>query len=160
MNIKHETHFYFIIYCTKQPLADRRMLIVEPNLDFWRRRKELLYWFYCFMQMNVNVTSWISLLQLWSHLAYMGYRLPKHPLRFGQADQRWANNSVFEYYSNTWGRILVFVFVFGWLLETEYYSYSYSCDFLKPNIIRIRIRVIFSNRILFVFVFGWFSQTE
>ena len=39
--------------------------------------------------------------------------------------QRWANNSVFEYYSNTWGRILVFVFVFGWLFETEYYSYSY-----------------------------------
>ena len=74
--------------------------------------------------------------------------------------QRWANNSVFEYYSNTWGRILVFVFVFGWLFETEYYSYSYSGDFLKTNIIRIRIRVIFSNRILFVFVFGWFSQTE
>ena len=77
-----------------------------------------------------------------------------------RGNQRWANNSVFEYYSNTWGRILVFVFVFGWLFETEYYSYSYSGDFLKTNIIRIRIRVIFSNRILFVFVFGWFSQTE
>ena len=76
------------------------------------------------------------------------------------SDQRWANNSVFEYYSNTWDRILVFVFVFGWLFETEYYSYSYSGDFLKTNIIRIRIRVIFSNRILFVFVFGWFSQTK
>ena len=59
--------------------------------------------------------------------------------------QRWANNSVFEYYSNTWGRILVFVFVFGWFFETEYYSYSYSGDFLKPNIIRIRIRVIFQT---------------
>ena len=34
------------------------------------------------------------------------------------------------------------------ILEAEYlYSYSYSGDFLKPNIIRIRIRVIFSNRI-------------
>ena len=75
-----------------------------------------------------------------------------------ETPQRWANNSVFEYYSNTWGRILVFVF--GWFLETEYYSYSYSGDFLKTNIIRIRIRVIFWNRILFVFVFGWFSQTE
>ena len=61
------------------------------------------------------------------------------------SSQRWANNSVFEYYSNTWGRILVFVFVFGWLFETEYYSYSYSGDFLKPNIIRIRIRVIFQT---------------
>ena len=41
------------------------------------------------------------------------------------------------------------------ILEAEYwYSYSYSGDFLKPNIIRIRIRVIFSKRILFVFVFG------
>ena len=58
----------------------------------------------------------------------------------GDTSQRWANNLVFEYYSNTWGRILVFVFVFGWLFETEYYSYSYSGDFLKPNSIRIRIR--------------------
>ena len=41
------------------------------------------------------------------------------------------------------------------ILDAEYlYSYSYSGDFLKPNIIRIRIRAIFSNRILFVFVFG------
>ena len=87
-------------------------------------------------------------------------------------NQRWANNSAFEYHSNTWGRILVFVFVFGWLFwnrilflfvfgrfsQTKYYSYSYSGDFLKPNI--IRIRQIFSNRISFVFVFGQFSQTE
>ena len=29
-------------------------------------------------------------------------------------------------YSNTWGPILVFVFAFWWLFETEYYSYSYS----------------------------------
>ena len=35
--------------------------------------------------------------------------------------QRWANNSVFEYHSNTSGRILVFVFVFGWLFEIKYY---------------------------------------
>ena len=34
------------------------------------------------------------------------------------------------------------------------YSYSYSVDIFKPNNIRIRIRVIFSNRIIFVFVFG------
>ena len=61
--------------------------------------------------------------------------------------QRWANNSVFEYYSSIRIRIL---------LETEYYSYSYSCDFLKPNIIRIRIRLIFWNRIVFVFVFAGF----
>ena len=33
--------------------------------------------------------------------------------------QRWANNSVFEYHSNTWGRILVFVFVFGWFFQAE-----------------------------------------
>ena len=47
------------------------------------------------------------------------------------------------------------------ILEAEYlYWYSYSGDFLNPNIIRIRIRVTFWNRILFVFVFGWFSQTE
>ena len=55
--------------------------------------------------------------------------------------QGWRNNSVFEYYSNTWCRKLVFL-------------YSYSGDFLKPNIIRIRIRAIFSNWILFVFVLG------
>ena len=28
--------------------------------------------------------------------------------------QRWANSSVFEYYSNSWRRILVLVFIFGW----------------------------------------------
>ena len=44
--------------------------------------------------------------------------------------QRWENNSVFVYYSNTWGWILVFVCVFGWLFETEYYWYSYSGNFL------------------------------
>ena len=54
--------------------------------------------------------------------------------------QRWANNSVFEYYLNTWGQILVFVFG----------------DLLKPNI--IRIRMIFSNRISFVFVVGYFFK--
>ena len=37
----------------------------------------------------------------------------------------------------------MFVFVFGWLFETEYDSYS--ADFLKPNIIRIRIRVTFQT---------------
>ena len=31
--------------------------------------------------------------------------------------QRWANNSVFEYYSNSWGWILVFVF--GWFFQAE-----------------------------------------
>ena len=41
-----------------------------------------------------------------------------------------------------WNRIL-FVFVFGWFSQTEYYSYSYSGNFFNPNIIRIRIRVIF-----------------
>ena len=41
------------------------------------------------------------------------------------------------------------------IVEAEYwYSYSYSGDFFKPNNIRIRIRSIFSNRIIFVFVFG------
>ena len=40
------------------------------------------------------------------------------------------------------------------------YSYSYSVDIFKPNNIRIRIRVIFSNRIIFVFVFRWFFQTK
>ena len=44
-------------------------------------------------------------------------------------DQGWTNNSV------------LFEFVFGWLFETEYYSYSYLGDFLKPNIIHIRIQV-------------------
>ena len=52
-----------------------------------------------------------------------------------------------------WNRIL-FVFVFGCFSQNEYYSYSYSGNFFKPNIIRIRIRVIFSNRIVFVFVFA------
>ena len=47
---------------------------------------------------------------------------------------------LFEYLS----RILVFVFVFGWLFETEY--------------IRIRILAIFSNQISFVFVFRWFFK--
>ena len=60
--------------------------------------------------------------------------------------QRWANNSVFEYYSNN--------------IRIPKYSYSYLVDIFKPNNIRIRIRVIFSNRIIFVFVFGWFFQTE
>ena len=60
--------------------------------------------------------------------------------------QRWANNSVFEYYSNN--------------IQIPKYSYSYSDDIFKPNNIRVRIRVIFSNRIIFVFVFGWFFQTE
>ena len=40
-----------------------------------------------------------------------------------------------------WNRIL-FVFVFRWFSQTEYYSYSYSGNFLKPNIICIRIWVI------------------
>ena len=35
---------------------------------------------------------------------------------------------------------IVFVFVFGHISKTEYYSYSYSATFLKPNSIRIRIR--------------------
>merc|ERR1711978_454739 len=56
------------------------------------------------------------------------------------ARQRRANNSVFEYYSNN--------------IRIPKYSYSYSVDIFKPNNIRIRIRVIFSNRIIFVFVFG------
>ena len=63
-----------------------------------------------------------------------------------KGNQRWANNSVFEYYSNN--------------IRIPKYSYSYSVDIFKPNNIRIRIRVIFSNRIIFVFVFGWFFQTE
>ena len=60
--------------------------------------------------------------------------------------QRWANNSVFEYYLNTWGWILVFVFIFSWLFETDYYSYSYSGNC--------------SKRLVFVFVVGSFRQTE
>ena len=70
----------------------------------------------------------------------------------------WANNSVFEYYSNTWGWILVFEFVFGWLFKTEYYSYSYSVDFLKPNIIRIRIRVIFQTEYYLYLYLGDFLK--
>ena len=58
--------------------------------------------------------------------------------------QRWANNSVFEYYSNN--------------IRIPNYSYSYSVVIFKPN--NIRIRVDFSNRIIFVFVFGEFFQTE
>ena len=41
---------------------------------------------------------------------------------------------------------ILFIFVFGWFSQPEYYSYSYSSNF--------------PNRILFVFVFGWFSKTE
>ena len=59
--------------------------------------------------------------------------------------QRWANNLVFKYYLNSCGRILVLVFVFGWLFKTEYYLYSNSGNFLKPNIICISIRVIFQT---------------
>ena len=73
------------------------------------------------------------------HHPHTHHHHPHHPY------QKWANNSVFEYYSITWGRILVFVFVFRWLFETKYYLYSYSSDFLKPNIIRIRIQVIFQT---------------
>ena len=62
------------------------------------------------------------------------------------SDQRWANNSVLEYYSNN--------------IRIPKYSYSYSVDIFKPNNIRIRIRVIFSNRIIFVFVFGHFLELE
>ena len=40
---------------------------------------------------------------------------------------------------------MVFVFVFIEKFGTEYYSYSYLGNFLKPNIIRIRIRVIFQT---------------
>ena len=76
-------------------------------------------------------------------------------------EQRWANNSVFEYYSNTWGRILVFIFVFGWLFETEYYSYSYSGDFLKPNNIRIRIRwEFFPNTICILLSIDTFDEPK
>ena len=73
-----------------------------------------------------------------------GFRISPTPSgrRRPQRPQRWANNSVFEYYLNTWGQILVFVF--GWLFETEYYSYS--GNFLIPNIIRIRIQVIFQTK--------------
>jgi len=68
--------------------------------------------------------------------------------------QRWANNSVFEYYSNiiriTNIRIrirpqietrILFVFVFVQKFGSEYYSYSYSSRNLGPNIIRICIRL-------------------
>ena len=42
-------------------------------------------------------------------------------------------------YSNSWGRIVIFVFVFGRYFQTEHYLYSYSDDFSKPNSIRIRM---------------------
>ena len=59
---------------------------------------------------------------------------------------RGENNSVFKYYSHTSGRILVFVFLFGWLFETKYYSFSYSGYFLILSFIRIRIVVIFQTK--------------
>ena len=52
--------------------------------------------------------------------------------------QRWANNLVFEYYSN------------------NKYSYSYSTTNWNPSIIRIRIRPKPWVRILFVF--GYFEN--
>ena len=52
------------------------------------------------------------------------------------------------------------LFVFGHFRKTEYYSYSYSVIFRRPNIIRIRIRSFSEGRILFVFVFGHFWKTE
>ena len=63
-------------------------------------------------------------------------------------------------YSNSWDRIVIFVFVFGRYFQTEYFLYLYSDDFSKPNTIRIRIRMIFQTRIVFVFVFGWSLKTE
>ena len=83
------------------------------------------------------------------------------------SSQRWANNSVFEYirivwteyirkpnYSMLFKNRIIFVFVFGRYFQTEYiririrllffnriYSYSYSLIIFQPNI--------------FVFVFGF-----
>ena len=74
--------------------------------------------------------------------------------------QKWANNSVFEYYSNSWGRILVFVFVFGWFFSNRIILYSYLVDFFKPNNKSIRIWLIFSNGVIFVFVFAHFWKVE
>ena len=82
--------------------------------------------------------------------------------------ERWANYSVFEWYSNSWEQIVIFVFIFVRYFQTEYYSYSYSDDFSNPNSIRIRLRIrlkfciriqpYFWTRI--VFIFAQISQTE
>ena len=49
-------------------------------------------------------------------------------------------------YSNSWDRIVIFVFVFGRYFLSEYYLYSYSEYFSKLNI--------------FVFVFTWFFKPK
>ena len=42
---------------------------------------------------------------------------------------------------------IIFVFVFGHFWKAEYYSYSYSVIFGRPNIIRIRIQSFLEDRI-------------
>ena len=90
-----------------------------------------------FQNLNLTLAS-----RDWPNLSF----IPMTKLELQILTQRWANNSVFEYYLNN--------------IRIPKYSYSYSVNIFKPNNIRIRIRVIFSNRIIFVFVFGWFFQTE
>ena len=52
------------------------------------------------------------------------------------------------------------LFLFGQFWKAEYYSYSYSFIFRRPNIIRICIWLFSEGRILFIFVFGHFWKTE
>ena len=42
----------------------------------------------------------------------------------------------------------------------EYYSYSYLGDFLKPNIIQVRIRVIFQTKYHLYWYSGDFLKTK
>ena len=46
------------------------------------------------------------------------------------------------------------------IIRIAYYSYSYSCTILNPNIIRIRIRPNYCAWILFIFVFAHSEKTN
>ena len=71
-----------------------------------------------------------------------------------QCIQRWVNNSIFEWYSNSWHWIVIlvfaryfptefssysylklniFIFIFAWFSKPKYYLYSYSVEVWKPN---------------------------
>ena len=76
--------------------------------------------------------------------------LLEHSCKIGNmhALQRWGNNSLVKWYSNSWDQIVIFVF-------RRYFHFSFSGDFSKQNNICIHIWLIFQKRILFVFVFCW-----
>ena len=60
------------------------MLIVEPNLDFKKKKTALLVLLFYANERKCDQLDLTSPIVI---ALGMGYRMPKHPLRFGQADQ-------------------------------------------------------------------------